>query len=308
MSNPAVTVAMAAHNAAAHVSAAIDSILAQSFTDFEFLIINDGSTDNTLHILRSYAARDPRIRIVNQPNRGVIAVRNQSLELARAPFLCCIDHDDIAAPDRIAAQLHFLRRHPDVAVVGGWFHIIDHAGRPIRLMRLPSDHLALDELHLAGATAINHPTAMLRTDIARRVGGYDPHTPFAEDLDLWLRIAEFRLIANLPAPVLFYRDHLHSASSTSQQLQLASMRTACHNAWRRRGLPPRPIIDRHWRPAPDRRSRRDYTIQQGWLAFTHGHRRTALVYGAKSLRLDPTSIPAWKLLACAALQRSPSFA
>jgi glycosyltransferase involved in cell wall biosynthesis len=299
---------MGAYNAAAHLSFAIESILAQTFRDFEFLIINDGSTDNTLARLRSYEKRDPRIRIIDQPNRGVIAVRNTSLDLARAPFLCCMDHDDISAPDRIARQLDFLHRHPDVAAVGGWFQTIDDAGRPIRLMRLPTDHASLDELHLGGTTAINHPTAMVRTAIARQVGGYDPATAFAEDLDLWLRIAEVRRIANLPALVLHYRDHPHSASSLHQQRQLDSMRTACRNAWQRRGLPPRPIVDRHWRPGPDRRSRRDYVLQQGWLAFLHGHRRTALVYGAKSVRMNPAFIPAWKLLACAALQRRRSVA
>jgi GT2 family glycosyltransferase len=303
---PALSIILGAHNDPRHLPIAIHSLLRQSFTDFELLIIDDGSTDGkTPAVLKKFARQDSRVRIITAPHEGIVGVRNRGLAQAAAPLIGCMDQDDIALPERFAEQVAFMRSHPHIAALGGWYHMIDPAGRPIRSVHTPTDHDSIDALHLAGITAIAHPTAVYRTQVIRDVGGYNPLTELAEDLDLWLRVAEVARVAVLPQFVLGYRVHGSSASSTRHQQQLAAVRQACEAAWKRRNLPPRPLATQSWRPESSRASRRNFALDQGWSAFQAGHRKTAFIFGAKTVARNPLHPPAWKLLACAALKPIP---
>ncbi len=298
MAAPALSVVMGAYNCPRYIGAAIRSILDQTFRDFEFLIIDDGSTDRTPAILRRFAAMDGRIRIITVAHEGICSMRNRGLVEAAAPLIANMDQDDLSLPHRFAAQIDFLQRHPHIAVVGGWLETMDARGRPIRTFTAPTDHAAIDRLHLSGVTAVSHATSIYRADAARAAGGYRAASELAEDLDLWLRIADRQRLATLPCVCFRYRVHEGSVSSQQHLRQLAAVRNSCELAWQRRGLPPQPLATVPWRPAHSRAARIAFELDQGWSALLHQHRKTALAFAAKALCRSPLHAPAWKLLAC----------
>jgi glycosyltransferase involved in cell wall biosynthesis len=129
MSTPQVTVVLPVYNAEAHLAAAVESVLSQTFADFEVLAINDGSTDGSGAILTRYAAANPRLRVIDQPNRGLIEVLNRGVREARGRWVARMDADDVCLPRRLERQVAHLAAHPDVALLGGWVATIDEAGR-----------------------------------------------------------------------------------------------------------------------------------------------------------------------------------
>src|SRR6476661_6105481 len=126
---PPVSVLMPVYNAGRYVAEAVESILGQTYADFEFLIVDDGSTDRSRAILERYAARDPRIRLVSRPNTGYAAALNELLGLARGELVARMDADDVALPERLLRQVNYLRAHPEVVCVGTAVHLIDGGGR-----------------------------------------------------------------------------------------------------------------------------------------------------------------------------------
>ena len=202
---PRVTVAMSVHDDAATVGAAIESILGQTFQDFEFLIVNDGSSDGSGAIIDSFAAADPRIRAIHQPNRGLIASLNRLVAEARGDLIARMDGDDISLPGRFAAQVAFLDAHPDHGVLGTNTNEIDEADRITLCTDLhPLDHAAV-QAALRRGSPVAHSSVMMRTAVVREGGGYRAAYRHCEDYDLWLRLSERTRIANLPDRLLLYR-------------------------------------------------------------------------------------------------------
>lgn len=203
---PAISVAMSVFNGEQFLGAAIESVLAQTFTDFEFLILDDGSSDGTRAIIADYAARDPRIRAILRENRGLIASLNQLLDEARAPLVARMDADDICLPERFARQVAFLKANPDHGVVGSWSTDIDERGE---LFAAPgADHPVTHDDVLAvieHRTPLCHPSVMARRRVMLDVGGYHSAYRHCEDYDLWLRLADRTRLANLPERLLLYR-------------------------------------------------------------------------------------------------------
>jgi len=200
---------MSVYNGEQFLSEAIESVLAQTFTDFEFLIVDDGSCDSSPQIISHYASLDARIRPIIRENKGLIASLNEILEIARAPIVARMDADDASMPDRFAVQKAFLEQNPDHGVVGAWSDEFDEHGRPIAYTE--SDQpVAYRELLYAIESReqlICHPTAMYRRDIVRAVGGYHAAFRHCEDYDLWLRLANATKLANVPQRLLKYRRH-----------------------------------------------------------------------------------------------------
>lgn len=228
---PAISVAMSVYNGERYLAAAIDSVLAQSFSDFEFLIVDDGSRDATAAVIRDYAARDSRIRPVIRENRGLISSLNEMLETARAPLVARMDADDLCRPDRFEKQLAFLTAHPDYGVVGSWSEDIGEQGEP--LQRGGEDHpLNHDDMLVAierGGQLICHPAAMYRREIVLSVGGYHAAFRHCEDLDLWLRLASVTRMGNIAERLVRYRRYPGQVSSrhaTEQQIGTAIARLA----------------------------------------------------------------------------------
>ena len=245
---PAISVALSVYNGARFLSAAIDSVLAQSFADFEFLLLDDGSTDSSADIIRQYAARDARIRPILRENRGLVTSLNQLLAEARAPLIARMDADDICLPQRFAAQVAFLDQHPDYGVVGTATEDIDDNDAPWPCHAPPyvASHAEILGRIATGGPLLCHPSVMFRADVVRGVGGYHAAFRHCEDLDLWLRLASVTRLGNLPERLLRYRhyaDQVSSRHSTEQQIGAAIARTAY--AIRAAGLPdPTEHLDR----------------------------------------------------------------
>lgn len=201
---------MAAYNAAPFISQAIASVLNQTFEDFELLIVNDGSTDNTTAIVRSFT--DPRIRLIeNESNKGLSFTRNVALIEAKGEFMAVLDSDDIAHPSRLEIQIqHFLNR-PKLAILGGYAYVIDHTG--CRTGQEMTPICGTNTLH-AGLLFYNsfvHCTVMLRMSAFTEVGGYPAYVA-AEDYGLFSRIALKYEVDNIPEYLVEYRIHGNNIS------------------------------------------------------------------------------------------------
>lgn len=203
---PRVTVLMPVYNSERFIRAAIESVLRQDFSDFEFLIIDDGSVDDTPKILASY--NDPRIRVHRHDvNRGLIQALNLGLAETHSPYVARMDADDIAAPSRLRCQWQWLERHPDVAVLGTAAIRIDPDSRYLERMVSVSAPTDVAQRLMQGSCPIVHSSVMARTNVLQMLGGYRQQFVHAEDYDLWLRVLEHHQIAILPKPLMFYRTN-----------------------------------------------------------------------------------------------------
>ncbi|MFM5906562.1 MAG: glycosyltransferase [Novosphingobium sp.] len=243
--DPAVTVALSVRDGATWLGAAIESVLAQTFGDFEFLILDDGSRDASADVVRAFAARDARVQLISRENRGLVASLNELLGRARAPLVARMDADDLCHPERFARQVAFLRANPDHGVVGTGEEFIDSRG----VLRsasgdIPCRHEDIVAAFAAGGVPLSHPTVMFRRDLVRAVGGYRAAFRHCEDLDLWLRLAGSTRLANLPEPLLRYRRHGNQVSVRHAYAQSYGAAVA-RLAWRARDAGrPDPIGDR----------------------------------------------------------------
>lgn len=210
MNSPKVSVLMVVYNADKYLRSAIDSVLNQSFHDFELIIIDDGSSDRGREIIESI--QDSRIRTVWNPvKHGVAYVRNQGLRMARGKYIAVLDADDIAYPERLRVQSDFLDSKPGVCLVGSSFEIIDRSGQVVGLVDPPNDPLTIRWKLLFG-NVIGHSMVMYRLKEVMAAGGYDQAFSFAEDYDLWVRLVARGQLMLLPEPVGRYR--VHSGNTT----------------------------------------------------------------------------------------------
>ena len=218
--NPAISVILPVYNAETYVREAVESILAQTFTDFECIIINDGSTDDSGAILRELAARDTRIVLIERPNGGLVSALNDGIESARAEFIARMDADDMAMPERFALQHARMVQEPELAVLGSFIRVMDKAGNIIRLGEYSLTPKAVAHQLEKEGCPVAHPAVMMRRDAVLKAGGYRKAFCHAEDYDLWLRISDLgHAIANLPQPLLNYREHGANMSKVHWQAQ-----------------------------------------------------------------------------------------
>jgi len=303
-SPPLVSVVMAVYNTERYLAPAVESILAQTFADFELIIINDGSTDRSLRILKKYAKLDPRIHLISRENRGIPQTRNELLANAQGVLIAPMDSDDISPPDRLENQINFLRQHPTVTCVGGAYDWIDEAARVLRHVQEPTSNPEIQQFLLAGRICICSGAAMMRRNAVIQVGGYDESLPQAEDLDLLLKLAEIGELANLSVTTLQYRQHHQSISGRRQMEQQALKKIVCERACQRREIQVEFTETKPWRPV-DNLSLHQLMITYGWHFFMAGKRYPAIVYGIKAIQAFPVKIEGWKLLACALIKPLP---
>jgi glycosyltransferase involved in cell wall biosynthesis len=213
---PRVSVLMAVYNGEKYLPEAINSILTQSFTDFEYLIVDDGSTDHSLEIIESY--QDPRIKIISNPhNIGLTRSLNKGLNLARGEYVARMDSDDISLPERLAKQVAYMDAHPDVGVCGTWAKDIDSRGFVTGLRETPvGKELEHDYWR---PSPIIHPSAIIRRSHLNGLR-YHEQIRYAQDFDLWLRIRAKHKLGNLPQHLLLYRVHQESITLSQRDDQL----------------------------------------------------------------------------------------
>lgn len=216
--SPSVTVLMSVFNGDAYLEEAIESILSQSYSDFEFLIINDGSTDNTDTILKHAAKRDARIQVIHQDNQGLVASLNHGLRKARGQLVARIDADDIAYPQRLEKQVSHMAKHPYLLALGSAITLIDSDGNSLKDIYYP---VGVDEVRsqMLRGSKLAHPAVIMRRKEVMQVGAYREACRHAEDYDLWLRLLELGDIDNLTEPLLFYRHHENKISVTESFTQ-----------------------------------------------------------------------------------------
>jgi glycosyltransferase involved in cell wall biosynthesis len=199
VSRPRLSVVLAVRDGAEYVAEAIGSILAQSFRDFELIVVDDGSADATPAILRGID--DPRLRVVTQPARGLTLALNRGVAESRADLVARLDADDVALPDRFARQLAALDADPALGVLGTGAEEIDAAGRVVGTVVPPLDDAAIRRA-LIRANPFIHSSVVFRRAAFEAAGGYDPAFPVAQDYDLWMRMSEVTRMANLAAPLV----------------------------------------------------------------------------------------------------------
>lgn len=242
MSFPTISVVMSVFNGQAFLAEAIESILNQTFRDFEFVIIDDGSTDKTAEILSAYASRDARMRIIHQENKGRTHSLNIAIELAKGTYIARMDADDIALPRRFEEQIDFLERRPEVGLLGGAVQLINDKGEVLDTVQPPLEDTQIKSIMLH-VNPMWHPTIVMRKEVVLAVGGYRTAFDESEDYDLFLRMGERIQIANLGEFVLKYRIHANQASVRNRRHQVECVLAARAAASLRKRGRPDPLSD-----------------------------------------------------------------
>lgn len=223
---PEISVVMPVYNAETFLQEAIDSILSQTFTDFEFVIVDDGSTDGSTKIIKDAATRDPRIvyhRMLQ--NSGIVAALNEGIRVSSGRLVARMDADDISLPKRLESQ-HARLNSTDSDVVGA--NYIKFQGSMSKITHLPTEpeDVARNMLHTC---CLGHPVVTFTREAFDSAGGYDPRYTKggAEDYDLWLRMSRTHKLANLDQPLLRYRRHKNSLTAAATHTDKYALNSAC---------------------------------------------------------------------------------
>jgi glycosyltransferase involved in cell wall biosynthesis len=297
---PAISVLLVVQDAEAYVGDAVASILDQTHEDFELLVYDDGSRDASAGVVESLAARDARIALRRRQRTGLATWLREGVEDARAEFVARMDADDVAHPERLARQLAYLCAHPECVAVGTDAMLVDPERRPIGRSGVQLEHEAIDAELLRGrGTALVHPSVALRRAAVLAVGSYRTECPWAEDLDLFLRLAEYGRLANLPDALLEYRQHPRTVNATHAVEQRRSVNRVLREARERRGLPrcEQPPLPGIAQPP----ALLDHWMRWARAALGGGQRATARHYAWRVLRAAPLAWGSWRLALRAAL-------
>ncbi|MDR3574629.1 MAG: glycosyltransferase [Anaerolineaceae bacterium] len=216
--DPRISVILPVYNAERYLAAAIDSILAQTYPDFELIIINDCSSDHTPEILSAYT--DQRMRVINNAsNLKLSKSLNLGIEIARGSYIARMDADDISLPERFEKQVAFLEKHPDIGVLGCWVKRIDNLGNITGKVVYETQPEAI-KWELFFRTPLAHPTVMMQAAVIKSSGGFSNDIHAAVDYECWTRLIKTTRFANLPEFLLLYRMHSENMTSTQEVEQL----------------------------------------------------------------------------------------
>ena len=284
---PRVTVVMPVYNGARFIFDGVRSALNSSYRDLELLVVDDGSTDDSIIVATRAAAGDPRLRVVRGAHQGVAAARNIALREARGTYIANLDSDDVTFPQRFARQVAYLDRHPRCVALGVRTIIADGHDRALRVTQRYFAHTHIDASLLDGnGGAIGNDGAMFRREVALRIGGYEEHlTRTGEDHDFWLRLAEVGELACLPEVLIWYRLHDTNVSGGSdhQERRLPVTLANLERAFTRRGMTDRAPAKRLSPPLSAAELRRDAAL----LRHFSGQRWRALALALVAMVLNP---------------------
>lgn len=295
MNSAKLSVLLPVYNAETYVARAVESILQQTYGDFEFIIIDDGSSDSSLEILQGFAQADKRIKLVSRENQGLVETLNEGLGLIHTPYIARMDADDIAMPTRFEKQMRYLDEHQDCLLLGTRVIIIDSDGDEICEMGDYFTHEDIDQgLMSRKGQLIYHPSVIMRMSAVNQLGGYRQNYPQVEDLDLFLRISELGKIENLPEPLLKYREHSAKVGFVHQEKQNRQITELLKEAHDRRGLV---FKDTSVSPAKQT-SLSDSWKNWAWWALGAGNVKTARKYAKKVWLKAPFNPDNWRLIYC----------
>jgi len=216
--SPVISVLLPVYNAERYVAEAISSILTQTFTDFELIIINDGSTDNSGNVIKQF--KDQRIILVEQNNQGLATSLNNGLKIAKGRYIARQDNDDVSAPDRFQKQVEYLEKHPGIGLLGTAALIVDENNKETG--RFHQHPLSSHELKyfLLFDNPFVHSSVMIRRTVMQQVGTYYTGKQYFEDYNLWSAIARVSGVANLPDKLVRYREVSQGMSKTTEDYRL----------------------------------------------------------------------------------------
>jgi glycosyltransferase involved in cell wall biosynthesis len=292
-----ISVVVPVYNAQRYLEEAMRSVLNQSYRDFELIAVDDGSKDSSLAILKRLAREDKRVRVISRPNTGIVGALNDGLAATKGKYIARMDADDVCLPDRFVKQLAYLESHPDCVLLGSMCTVIDPLCLPLYETERLLTHEELDrELMKGRGGVIRHPVAMIRREPFMRIGAYRQQYQWAEDLDLFLRLAEIGRIANLPDTLLHYRQHPQSVNRTRYEEQAKLITRVVREAAQRRGV----WIDPGWQydsrpPAAPSEQIREW----GWRALKQKNASVARKHAFSLLRMSMWDKENWRLMACA---------
>ena len=308
-SQPLVSVVMSVFNGEPYVAEAIDSILGQTFEDFEFIVIDDGSYDGTLGILKGY--HDKRLKIVAQENAGLAKALNRAIDMAAGLYIARQDADDVSLPRRFEKQIDYLEKHPDVVVLGTSAIRIDAEGKLIEPCSAKLGSEVIKRALYSGSSPLWHGSVVMRAEALRAVGAYRAVLDHAEDFDLWLRISELGEIENLPD--FLYKQRLTATRATSAHFirheRFGRWALDCARARRNHEPEPRPsgldapptateLFSMHLFKGKEALTLNDYRTArcEFRLAFRQDSRNLkGLVFLLFALLLGPIAPKIWKL-------------
>lgn len=289
---PEVSVIMPVFNSRRYLAKAVKSVLNQTFADLELLAFDDGSTDGSIRMLNSIARRDHRLVVYQRSHCGYSPHLNEGIQLAKGKYIARMDSDDICVPNRFQTQIDFLVANPGVLAVGSSVELIDEWGDPYSRIVVPINHDDIDASHLqGGGGAFPHPTVMMRAEAVRGVGGYRPQFEPAEDVDLWLRLAEIGKLANIDQPLLRYRVHVGMVSIVRSEKQRSNLQATIEETGKRRGVAVPTVastssLDDLAQAIDINRARMEKALQNGFL-------NTARKYAWRRLCRNPVSPRTW---------------
>lgn len=214
--NPTISVIMSVYNAEKYLRESIESILNQTFKDFEFIIIDDGSTDRSKEIILSF--KDPRIKLVSRENRGLTKSLNEAIKQSVGKYIARMDADDISEKDRFEKQINFLETNPDIYLCGTWARSIDESGAILGELKYPPQTSDEIKKYLIRHNPFIHSTVMFKKGLVDKVGFYDEKFLHVEDYELWTRVVPKFKTANMPEFLLRYRKAEAGVTGTKKPL------------------------------------------------------------------------------------------
>lgn len=296
---PRVSVVMPVYNGGRFLAEAVESVLRQTFRDFELVAVDDGSVDDTLTVLRRYEKSDRRVRVISRANTGIVGALNDGLTAARGELVARMDGDDACMPTRLARQVAYLDAHPEVVLLGGNVMVMDEEGDDVAPLKdLKFTHEEIDASLLACGWPLVHPAVVMRAEALRRIGGYRSGTFPHEDHDLFLRMAEIGWVAALPEVVLRYRKHSGSVSwnSNSRGHMAGIVAEACERRGVAREAPP--AEPPRASGESDARVKTRQLRSWAWQALAAGNLSTARKYAYRTVRAGLIERETMRLIAC----------
>jgi glycosyltransferase involved in cell wall biosynthesis len=291
---PRVSVIIPAYNAQKYIVEAVESMLVQTFTDFECIVVDDGSTDRTGQLLSMLAERDSRVRPMQVRHGGIVEALNAGIDSARGELIARMDADDVALPARLEEQVRYMDAHPDVVALGSKVLLVDPYNSPLWEIEVKTEHRDIDaELMVGNGWALFHPTSIIRKKALVQVGKYRPEYQWSEDIDLFLRLAEVGKLANLPTATLRYRQHYASVNRTKLDLQVKRVERLIADAYRRRGM--QLPGDFHYTPVAHLQPHEQFCAW-GRRALLNRNFKAARRHAFATVRHAPTQYDSWSLL------------